>query len=145
MGEAAMKDADGWHDEEYDYIVVGSGAGGGTVAANLAREGFKVALLEAGGVSTTANYEVPAFFAKATEDRELQWDYIVHHYDDPEQERRDPKATEINGEYGVWYPRAGTLGGCTAHHALITIYPHDSDWEHIADLDRKSTRLNSSH
>jgi heterodisulfide reductase subunit A-like polyferredoxin len=32
----------------FDYIVIGSGAGGGPVAARLANEGYKVALLEAG-------------------------------------------------------------------------------------------------
>jgi choline dehydrogenase len=35
---------------------------------------------------------------------------------------------------GILYPRAGTLGGCSAHNALITIYPHESDWSNIANL-----------
>jgi choline dehydrogenase len=129
-----MEDQTQWLAREYDYIVVGSGPGGGPVAANLASRGFKVALMEAGGAGTTANYDVPAFFAKACEDLSLQWGYVVHHYDDPEQERRDDKAKKINGEFGAWYPRAGALGGCTSHHCLITIYPHTSDWDHIADV-----------
>ena len=32
------------------------------------------------------------------------------------------------------YPRAATLGGCTAHNAMIYMPPHDSDWNHIAEL-----------
>ena len=123
-----------WRNDVYDYIVVGSGAGGGPVAANLARAGYKVALLEAGGSDGAASYEVPAFFGLACESEGLRWDYVVHHYDDPVQERRDSKARDFDGDFGVWYPRSGTLGGCTAHNALITITPHDSDWNYIASL-----------
>jgi choline dehydrogenase len=141
-----MHEEGGWRDQVYDYIVVGSGAGGGPVAANLARAGFTVALIEAGGAQTTASYEVPAFFARASEDSALRWDYIVHHYDDPAQERKDSKAVEINGEFGVWYPRSGSLGGCTAHHALITICANTSDWDDIAELTGDdSWRATSMH
>jgi choline dehydrogenase len=120
------------HKEEYDYIVVGSGAGGGPVAANLARAGFSVALLEAGGADMTSDYQVPAFFSKVSEDPELRWDYCVRHYENDDEQCRDPKARAIGDQFGIWYPRSGTLGGCTAHNALVTICPYASDWDRIA-------------
>jgi len=119
--------------DEFDYIVVGSGAGGGPIAANLARAGFSVALFEAGGAAATCDYDVPAFFPKVSEDPELRWDYFVKHYEDVAQQDRDPKCVSNNGEPGIWYPRSGTLGGCTAHNALITICPNASDWDYIAE------------
>jgi choline dehydrogenase len=60
----------------------------------------------------------------------MAWDFYVHHYDTDE--TRDPKYQPQSN--GVLYPRAGTLGGCTAHNAMITVVPHDSDWNAIADL-----------
>jgi choline dehydrogenase-like flavoprotein len=130
-----------------DYIVVGSGAGGGTVAARLAEEGYQVLLLEAGGDPRTSigatpqtpginslpdDYDVPAFHALSTENDGIRWDFFVQHYADEARQRRDPKYVEAEG--GVLYPRAATLGGCTAHNALIFVCPNNADWNQIADL-----------
>ncbi len=128
--------------ERYDYIVVGSGAGGGPLAANLAKEGYSVLLLEAGGDPCTEDktgrgrymYEVPIFHGLSTEYPECAWDFFVRHYSSTERQLRDSKCVDINGEPFIWYPRAGALGGCTAHNAMITVVPQDSDWDHIAEL-----------
>lgn len=121
---------------ECDYVVVGSGAGGGTVAARLAERGASVIVLEAGGDPRALeggdparpdenclpyDYDVPAFHALACENDAIKWDFFVRHYSGDDRPR-------------VLYPRAGTLGGCTAHNAMIFVYPHNEDWEAIADL-----------
>src|SRR6516225_1209953 len=108
-------------DAEYDYIVVGSGAGGGPLAARLAMDpaGYRVALLEAGidpagkpRDATWYNYSVPVFYPKASEDPEISWDFEVQHYENVAQQKKDTKWKD-----GIFYPRAAALGGCTAHHA----------------------------
>lgn len=88
-------------------------------------------LLEAGGDEEGPSYQVPAFHAQASEDQALRWDFFVRHYGSDERQRRDSKFTaELDG---VLYPRSGTLGGCTAHSALITLYPHASDFDRIGE------------
>ncbi len=60
----------------------------------------------------------------------MRWDFFVQHYADEARQRRDRKLQPD----GIYYPRAGTLGGCTAHNAMILMAPHDSDWDGIAAL-----------
>jgi len=122
---------------EWDYVIVGAGAAGATLAARLAEAGQRVFLLEAGGnpLEATAprlpdDYEVPGFHAFACENVAMKWDFQVLHYADPGRQSRDPKYSTARG--GVLYPRAAALGGCTVHNAMIFMLPHDSDWEHIA-------------
>ena len=124
-------------EEKYDYVVVGSGAGGGPVAVRLAEAGYSVLVLEAGGDKEPYDYKVPAIHALSSENEELSWKFFVHHYADPEQEKRD-KTNYVPGK-GIFYPRAGTLGGCTAHHAMIFVAPHNSDWNDIAELTGDKT------
>lgn len=146
----------------FDYVIIGSGAGGGPLAARLARAGRSVLVLEAGGdpalpdasmgdppyttVIDPKNFrkvhQVPGYHAAATEDAQMSWAFSVRHYADDKRQERDTKYKDKydpsrkggTGKGGICYPRCAALGGCTAHHAMIIIAPNDRDWNEIAEL-----------
>lgn len=141
--------------EKYEYVVVGSGPGGGPLAARLAIGGFKVLLIDAGDdQGSTYQEQVPALQLQSTEYGPMKWDYFVSHYADRARQEKDSKMTWRTSSrdlcvgtsppigstpLGILYPRSRTLGGCSAHTALITIYPHESDWSNIESITGDSS------
>ncbi|KAF7353770.1 Choline dehydrogenase [Mycena venus] len=92
----------------FDFVVVGSGAGGGPLASRLAENGFSVFLVDAGNDVNTFNTTLPAYFARATEDEATELAYNINEFSYPD--------SRI-----AWYPRARALGGSTIHNAMINI------------------------
>jgi choline dehydrogenase-like flavoprotein len=150
---------------QFDYIIVGSGAGGGPLAARLTYAGKRVLVIEAGpdpakvksvaypAAGTGEVTQVPGYYAAASEDAEMSWMFSVRHHDNDERQKKDEKYNQwvdpntggpldpkyldphpIKGKQGVFYPRSSGIGGCTAHHAMITIAPNDKEWDYIAEL-----------
>ncbi|CAI6292734.1 unnamed protein product [Periconia digitata] len=137
-------------ENEYDYVIIGSGPGGGSLAANLAREGHSVFLLEAGGDASDDIYQrLPALQGAASEQSPHSWQFFVKHYANETQGRRDLKYTYLlkNGSYhigpdppsdaeplGLYYPRGATLGGSSQVNAMNFAWAPDNEWDHIANL-----------
>ncbi|KAH8724244.1 choline dehydrogenase [Phaeosphaeriaceae sp. PMI808] len=130
--------------ETYDYIVVGSGPGGGPLASNLARANYSVLLIEAGDQSTQGNSgEYPP---------QLTWDFFVKHYADEKRNMMNSHLTwkTKEGRYwvgagsstpprdskflGVYYPRGSSVGGSSMINKQCTWLPADSDWNYIQKL-----------
>lgn len=102
--ESLLADARHRATTSFDYIIVGSGAGGGPLASRLALGGKRVLLVEAGrdpidakpspafpnaGVGEVTR--VPGYYAAASEDPELSWMFSVRHYDDTARQKLDEK------------------------------------------------------
>ena len=107
-------------------------------------------MIEAGGdAGNDIAAQVPAMMLQSTEYQPQAWDYYVHHYNDLERQKKDSKMVyrKDDGQLyvglsppsnadplGVLYPRAGTLGGCSEHNAMISVYPFEDDWKYIQKI-----------
>ncbi|CAO2648887.1 Nn.00g098360.m01.CDS01 [Neocucurbitaria sp. VM-36] len=133
----------------YDYIVTGSGPGGGTIATNLARAGYSVLLVEAGD-NEIADIRTQVLALNNFSNPGVAWHFFVRHSDDEERTKRynllvwrltneeywigrDPTVEGHQGatRLGVFYPRGATLGGSAITNAAATFLPSDSDWNYF--------------
>ncbi|KAK6991904.1 choline dehydrogenase [Favolaschia claudopus] len=120
---------------EYDFVVVGAGAGGGPLAARLAENGFSVLVVDAGHDVVNVNTTIPFYFSRAVEDPQLELNYTYNEFSPGAKFPRD----------GAWYPRARGLGGSTIHNALINnIALTGHDFDNIAAMFNDSTWSNEN-
>jgi choline dehydrogenase-like flavoprotein len=92
--------------QTFNYVVVGSGPGGGPLACNLAKAGYAVCLMEAGGPATDPDLqlkiELPIDAPAASADPRIAWEYFVRHSSCSNQMGRssDPMAV-VDSEFKV--------------------------------------------
>ncbi|WP_027997623.1 GMC family oxidoreductase [Sinorhizobium arboris] len=102
---------------QFDYIVVGAGSSGCTVAARLSENGkFRVALIEAGPKDTSPWIHLPLGYGKTMWDERINWKL----YTEPE--------SNMNGRR-IYWPRGKVLGGCSAINGLIAIRGQAEDYD----------------
>jgi choline dehydrogenase-like flavoprotein len=105
---------------EFDYLVVGGGSGGCTVAARLSEDpGVTVCLLEAGGRDDDFRIHMPAGFVGLREGCAQNWSF------------RTVPQEGLGGREG-FQPRGRTLGGSSSINAMIYIRGHRGDYDRWA-------------
>ncbi|KAH7120519.1 hypothetical protein EDB81DRAFT_766576 [Dactylonectria macrodidyma] len=113
----------------YEYIVVGSGPGGGPLAANLARHGHSNNTLAINDPLTRWDF----FVSRDLPEIEDQFEFTTWRLTDGEfYVSLDPPADAER--LGIYYPRAGVVGGCAIHNAATISLPPDVDWQDIAEI-----------
>jgi choline dehydrogenase-like flavoprotein len=98
--------------DRFDVVVVGSGAGGGVIAGELADRGRSVLLLEAGPYKTAADYM--RWEARAT--HEMWWPLAF----------AEPAAAD---QAPVLMFRGRCVGGTTSINTKVALRPTDQDYE----------------
>ena len=126
--------------DTFDYIIVGAGSAGATLAARLSEDTcVTVLLLEAGGPARALELHVPAAFKKLFRSA-YDWGYDT--VTQPELEGRR-----------IFWPRGKTLGGSSSLNAMMWVRGFAADydewaesagdrwsWEHLAPYFRRVER-----
>ena len=108
--------------EEFDYVVVGGGAGGCVVASRLSEDpAVTVCLLEAGGPDNSALIQAPLGFAATAALGIHNWNYNTI------------PQPGLNGRRG-FQPRGEVMGGSSSINAMVYTRGNRLDYAHWAEL-----------
>lgn len=106
--------------ESFDYVVIGSGSGGGVVAARLSEDpDVRVLLLEAGPMDDDDMIHLPAGFPTLFK---TSWDWGY----------QTTPQKHLGNRRADW-PRMKALGGCTSMNAMIYIRGNAADYDEWRD------------
>jgi len=108
----------------YDYVIVGGGSAGCTLAARLSEDpDVSVCLLEAGGTGRSILVRAPAAVIALLPGRPRISNWAFETVPQP----------GLNGRKG-YQPRGKALGGSSAINAMLYVRGHQSDYDDWADL-----------
>jgi choline dehydrogenase-like flavoprotein len=109
---------------EADYVIVGGGSAGATLAARLSEDpAVSVCLIEAGGAGRGLLVRAPALVAAMVSGRPPINNWALHTVPQP----------GLNGRRG-FQPRGKALGGSSAINAMLYVRGHRGDYDDWADL-----------
>lgn len=114
--QPSVRDAD-----QFDYVIVGSGAAGSILANRLSADGATVCVLEAGPPDNSPFLHIPAGFIKAVFNKKYAWQFSSE------------GTAQTNGRR-VPIPQGRTLGGSTSINGLVYNRGQAADFDHWAAL-----------
>jgi choline dehydrogenase len=107
---------------EFDYIIVGAGSAGSTLAYRLGEDpNVKVLVLEAGKPDNHMFIHMPAGVVNLAGSGQFNWGYET-----------TPQANCNNRK--MYWPRGKTLGGSSSINAMLYIRGHAWDYDHWRQL-----------
>ena len=104
-----------------DYVVVGAGSAGCTVAARLSETGASVILLEAGPSDWHPMIHIPAGIRSLIRNPLVTWNYTT----EPE---------KGSGDRRIEWPRGRTLGGSSSINGMLYVRGAPADFDNWAQM-----------
>ncbi len=110
---------------QFDFIIIGAGSAGATLAARLTENNqFSVCLIEAGGKDTSPFIHIPFGLAFLSRMTNLGWEY-------------DTEPQSKLNDRSLFWPRGKVLGGSSSLNAMCYIRGVPEDYDRWNDMGAK--------